>query len=84
MTTAGKFNKHIVLFPLLLICVHVQSERVSWFNQMINLQCLTATLSTSNPMQTDSGTNLGLHGERAATNHLNHGMATLSQRMIGE
>jgi hypothetical protein len=37
--------------------------------------CPSATLSTTNPMQTDLGTNLGLHSERPATNHLRNGTA---------
>jgi hypothetical protein len=36
--------------------------------------CPSATLSTTNPTWTDPGTNLGLHGERPATNCLTHGM----------
>jgi hypothetical protein len=35
-----------------------------------------ATLSTTNPMQLDLGTNLGLRGERPVTNHLSHGTAS--------
>jgi hypothetical protein len=35
----------------------------------------TATLSTTNPTRTDLGVNLGLHGEKPATNRLSHGMA---------
>jgi hypothetical protein len=37
--------------------------------------CPSATLSTTNPIWIDTGMNLGLHGERPLTNHLNHGMA---------
>jgi hypothetical protein len=35
----------------------------------------SATLSTTNPTWKDPGTNLGLHGERPATNRLSHGTA---------
>jgi len=31
------------------------------------------TLSTTNPIWTGLGLNLGLHGETPVTNHLNHG-----------
>jgi hypothetical protein len=37
--------------------------------------CPSATLSTTNPTQTDPGMKLGLHGERVATNRLSYGMA---------
>jgi hypothetical protein len=33
-------------------------------------------LPTTNPTWTGQGANLGLHGDRPATNHMNHGMAT--------
>jgi hypothetical protein len=39
--------------------------------------CPSATLSTTNPTWIDPGANPGLHGERAATNHLSHGMALI-------
>jgi hypothetical protein len=35
----------------------------------------SATLSTTNPTSTDPGSNLGLCGERTATNRLSHGTA---------
>jgi hypothetical protein len=35
----------------------------------------SATLSTTNPTWKDPGANLGLRGERPATNRLSHGMA---------
>jgi hypothetical protein len=35
----------------------------------------SATLLTTNPTWIDPGANLGLRGERQATNHLRHGMA---------
>jgi hypothetical protein len=38
--------------------------------------CPSATLSTTNPTWIDPGANLGLHGERPATNDLSHGTAT--------
>jgi hypothetical protein len=47
--------------------------------------CPTATLSTTNPTWTDSGSNPGLRGERPATNGLSHGTAvsvTFSCRRI--
>jgi hypothetical protein len=37
--------------------------------------CPSATLSTTNPTGTDPGSNLGLRGERPATNRLSHGTA---------
>jgi hypothetical protein len=37
--------------------------------------CLSATLSTTNPTWTDQGSNLGLRGDRPATNRLSHGTA---------
>jgi hypothetical protein len=37
--------------------------------------CPSATLSTTNPTWTESGSNPGLRGERPATNHLSHGTA---------
>jgi hypothetical protein len=37
--------------------------------------CPNATLSTKNPTCIDLGVNLGLHGERPATNDLSHGTA---------
>jgi hypothetical protein len=37
--------------------------------------CPSATWSTTNPKWTDPGSNPGLHGERPATNRLNHGTA---------
>jgi hypothetical protein len=37
--------------------------------------CPSATLSTTNPIWIDPGTNPGLHGERPASNRLNHGTA---------
>jgi hypothetical protein len=38
--------------------------------------CPSATLSTTNPTWTDPGLNLGLRGERPATNRLSHGTAS--------
>jgi hypothetical protein len=35
----------------------------------------SATLSTTNPTWTDQGSNLGISGERPATNRLSHGTA---------
>jgi hypothetical protein len=40
--------------------------------------CPNVTLSTTNPTWTDPGSNLGLRGERPATNHLSHGMTFTS------
>jgi hypothetical protein len=37
----------------------------------------SATLSTTNPTWIDPGANLGLRGERPATNRLSHGKARL-------
>jgi hypothetical protein len=37
--------------------------------------CPSATLSTTNPTQTDPGSNPGLRGGRQATNRLSHGTA---------
>jgi hypothetical protein len=37
--------------------------------------CPSATLSTTNPTWTDSGSNPGLRGEKPATNRLSHGTA---------
>ena len=37
--------------------------------------CPSATLSTTNPTWTGPGSNLGLRGERLATNRLSHGTA---------
>jgi hypothetical protein len=37
--------------------------------------CRSATLSTTNPTWTDTGSNSGLRGERPATNRLSHGTA---------
>jgi hypothetical protein len=37
--------------------------------------CPSATLSTTNPTWTDQGSNLGLRGERTATNCLSYGTA---------
>jgi hypothetical protein len=37
--------------------------------------CPSTTLSTTNPIWIDLGANLGLHGERQATNGLSHGTA---------
>jgi hypothetical protein len=37
--------------------------------------CPSATLSTTHPTWTDPGFNLGLRGERPATNRLSHGTA---------
>jgi hypothetical protein len=37
--------------------------------------CPSATLSTTNPTWIDPGANLGLHGDRLATNDLSHGTA---------
>jgi hypothetical protein len=34
----------------------------------------SATLPTTNPTWIDMGVNLGLHGQRPATNRLSHGM----------
>jgi hypothetical protein len=34
--------------------------------------CPSATFSTTNPTWTDPGLNLGLHGDRSATNRLSH------------
>jgi hypothetical protein len=39
--------------------------------------CPSATLSTTNPIWTDSGSNPGLRGDRPATNRLRHGTALL-------
>jgi hypothetical protein len=39
--------------------------------------CPSATLSTTNPTWTDSGSNPGLRGERPATDRLSHGTAHL-------
>jgi hypothetical protein len=38
----------------------------------------STTLSTTSPTWTDPGTNLGLRGERVATNRLSHATAYLS------
>jgi hypothetical protein len=38
--------------------------------------CPSATLSTTNPIWTDPGSNPGLRGERPATNSLSHGTAS--------
>jgi len=38
--------------------------------------CPSATLSTTNPAWTSVGFNLGLCGERAVINHLNHDTVT--------
>jgi hypothetical protein len=38
----------------------------------------SATLSTTNPTRIDPGANMGLRGERPATNDMSHGMAQLS------
>jgi hypothetical protein len=37
--------------------------------------CPSATLSTTNPIWTDPGSNPGLRGKRPATNRLSHGTA---------
>jgi hypothetical protein len=37
--------------------------------------CPSATFSTTNPIWIDPGANLGLRGERPATNYLSHGTA---------
>jgi hypothetical protein len=37
--------------------------------------CPSATLSTTNPTRTDSGSKPGLQGGRPATNRLSHGTA---------
>jgi hypothetical protein len=37
--------------------------------------CPSATLSTTNPIWTEPGENLGLRGEKSATNRLTHGTA---------
>jgi hypothetical protein len=42
--------------------------------------CPIATLSTTNPTWTDPGSNLGLRGERPATNRLSHGTAELNDK----
>jgi hypothetical protein len=39
--------------------------------------CTSATLSTTSPTWTDPGANLGLCGERSATNRLSHCTATV-------
>jgi hypothetical protein len=39
--------------------------------------CPSTTLPTTNPVWTDVDANLGLRGERPATNRRNHGMATV-------
>jgi hypothetical protein len=40
--------------------------------------CPSATLSTTNPTRTDPGSNLGLRGERPATNRLSHDTALIT------
>jgi hypothetical protein len=40
--------------------------------------CPSATLSTTNPTWTDTGSNPGLRGERPAANRLSHGTAKMS------
>jgi hypothetical protein len=40
--------------------------------------CPSGTLSTTNPIRTDPGSNTGLRGGRPATNRLSHGTAPRS------
>jgi hypothetical protein len=46
--------------------------------------CPSATLSNTNPTETDQGSNPGFRGGRPATNRLNHGRAQSSVYKNGE
>ena len=46
--------------------------------------CPSATLSTTNPIWTDPGSNLSLRGGRPATNRLSHGTASPNALPMGE
>jgi hypothetical protein len=56
----------------------VWRDMVEWYWQQkirtLRQTCLSATLSTTNPIWTDLGSSLGLRGERLVTNHLSHCM----------
>jgi hypothetical protein len=45
--------------------------------------CPSGTSSTTNPTWTNLGSNLGLHGERPATNRLSHGQLKVAVTHLG-
>jgi hypothetical protein len=66
------------------LTVHTPDEygkaMVEWYwqgktNKLREKTCPNATLSITNPTWIDLSINLGLRGERPATNRLSHGMA---------
>jgi hypothetical protein len=59
--------------------IWVWRATVEWYIDRENRRktCPSATLSTTNTTWIDPGANLGLRGERPATNGLSHGTATL-------
>jgi hypothetical protein len=66
------------LFILQVIHEHGEALRNDIYRETrrtLRKTCYNASLSTTNPTWTDPGVNLGLHGERQATNRLSHGKA---------